>query len=130
MPPPYHFDDNLKDAMSRHLRGFPQQEIHDPELRLAGVALVVAQSLDNGGACLLLTRRSTALRRHAGQYALPGGRVDEGETFQDAALRELSEELGLHYNSSTVLGALDDYRTALGVLHSPLLLYGAARLMK
>ena len=126
MPPPYNFDNQLRDEMSQHLRGFRQKEIDDPSLRLAGVALVVAQNPDNSGACLLLTRRSAALRRHAGQYALPGGRVDEGETFQDAALRELSEELGLHYNSSTVLGALDDYQTRSGFCIRPYVIWGGS----
>ena len=112
--------------MSRHLQGFRRQEIQEPDLRLAGVALVVAQSMDNSSACLLLTRRSTALRRHAGQYALPGGRVDEGETFQDAALRELSEELGLHYGPSSVLGVLDDYKTRSGFCIRPYVIWGGA----
>lgn len=44
---------------------------------------------------LLLTRRAAGLRSHAGQWALPGGRIDEGESPEQAALRELAEEVGL-----------------------------------
>ena len=50
---------------------------------------------DEGRACFVLTRRADRLRAHARQWALPGGRLDPGETAEDAALRELSEEVGL-----------------------------------
>ncbi|MFY0615462.1 MAG: CoA pyrophosphatase [Hyphomicrobiaceae bacterium] len=116
--------------MANHLENFDRREINDPELRMAGVALVVAPTTSSdastAGACLLLTRRSTKMRRHAGQYALPGGRVDDDETFQDAALRELSEELGLSYDSTSVLGTLDDYRTRSGFRIRPFVIWGGS----
>ena len=46
-------------------------------------------------AALILTRRALHLRHHAGQWAMPGGRLDAGETPEQAALRDLSEEVGL-----------------------------------
>ena len=49
----------------------------------------------SGGAAFLLCRRAAGLNRHASQWALPGGRLDEGETVVDAARRELDEELGV-----------------------------------
>ena len=78
MQPDYDFDDNLRSRITGHVHKFHRREIDDPELRLAGVALVVAPAETGNGACLLLTRRSTKMRRHAGQFALPGGRLDAG----------------------------------------------------
>jgi 8-oxo-dGTP pyrophosphatase MutT (NUDIX family) len=77
-----------------------------------------------GGPAILLTRRAAALRAHPGQWALPGGRVDEGETPIDTALRELREELGLDLDQSAVLGALDDYATRSGFVMSPYVVWG------
>jgi 8-oxo-dGTP pyrophosphatase MutT (NUDIX family) len=77
---------------------------------------------------LLLTRRAATLRAHAGQWALPGGRIDGAETPEQAALRELAEEVGLHLPLSRVLGRLDDYATRSGYVITPVVLWaGAAR---
>src|SRR3954451_18861866 len=67
-----------------------------PGLKRAAVAITLVESGDAGnGTALLLTLRAAGLRAHRGQWALPGGRCDEGETPAMAALRELHEELGL-----------------------------------
>jgi 8-oxo-dGTP pyrophosphatase MutT (NUDIX family) len=79
-----------------------------------------------GGAALLLCRRASRLNRHAGQWALPGGRVDPGESALDAALRELDEELGVSLGPSSVVGRLDDYATRSGYRISPFVLWGGA----
>jgi ADP-ribose pyrophosphatase YjhB (NUDIX family) len=79
-----------------------------------------------GGAAFLLCRRASRLRRHAGQWALPGGRVDEGEAPLDAALRELDEELGLRLGADSVVGWLDDYPTRSGYVITPVVLWGGA----
>lgn len=75
---------------------------------------------------MLLTRRSLGLRNHAGQWALPDGRVDDDEDAVDAARRELSEELGLDLSRQTLLGALDDYPTRSGYVISPFVFWGGA----
>jgi mutator protein MutT len=82
----------------------------------------------SNAAALLLTRRAAALRAHAGQWALPGGRIDEGETPERAALRELHEEVALDLPAEAVLGRLDDYATRSGYVVTPVLVWaGKAR---
>jgi 8-oxo-dGTP pyrophosphatase MutT (NUDIX family) len=77
-----------------------------------------------GEACILLTRRPSTLRRHAGQFALPGGRLDAGETAAQAALRELAEELRLDLPADALIGALDDYPTRSGFAITPFVAWG------
>lgn len=77
-------------------------------------------------AALLLTRRALTLRKHAGQWALPGGRLDPGETPEQAALRELAEEVGLHLGSGDLLGTLDDFTTHSGFVMTPVVVWGGA----
>jgi 8-oxo-dGTP pyrophosphatase MutT (NUDIX family) len=79
-----------------------------------------------GGPAVLLTRRTAKLRTHARQWALPGGRVDEGEEPVDTARRELLEELGLHIEASALLGVLDDYPTRSGFVITPFVFWGGA----
>jgi 8-oxo-dGTP pyrophosphatase MutT (NUDIX family) len=57
---------------------------------------------------LLFTVRSSQLSSHAGEISFPGGRLDEGETIDDAARREAFEEIGLTVSSESILGLLDD----------------------
>lgn len=78
----------------------------------------------SGGAAFLLCRRTSRLSSHAGQWALPGGRLDPGETVVDAARRELDEELGLRLGADAVLGVLDDYPTRSGYVITPVVLWG------
>jgi 8-oxo-dGTP pyrophosphatase MutT (NUDIX family) len=74
---------------------------------------------------MLLTRRAAGLRAHRGQWALPGGRCDAGETPAEAALRELREELGLEASPGDVLGSFDDYPTRSGYLITPVVVWPA-----
>jgi 8-oxo-dGTP pyrophosphatase MutT (NUDIX family) len=75
-------------------------------------------------AAFILTLRSARLKKHAGQWALPGGRIDAGETPEQTALRELEEEVGLRLDQTAVLGRLDDYRTRSGFTIKPVVLWG------
>ena len=89
------------------------------------MALVLVPD-EAGRACFLLTRRADKLRAHARQWALPGGRLEPGETAEAAALRELQEEVGLTLGPDCVLGVLDDYPTRSGFVITPVVVWCAA----
>ena len=89
----------------------------------AGFHLTGSVAGTAGGPAFLLTRRAPRLRAHSGQWALPGGRVDEGEVAVDAARRELREEIGLDLPPSALLGYLDDYATRSGYVITPCVLW-------
>jgi 8-oxo-dGTP pyrophosphatase MutT (NUDIX family) len=106
--------ERVRAHLARHPRRAESLEGH----RRAAVALVLLPD-PAGQPCFVLTRRAGGLRRHAGQWALPGGRLDPGETPEDAALRECTEEVGLALAPSAVLGRLDDYATRSGFVITP-----------
>ena len=122
MPPTRRVDTALREELRRNLTRFEQRSEASGELRPAAVGLVITDD-DDGNPCFLLTRRPTTLRRHAGQWALPGGRLDEGETTLEAGLRELDEELGLRLEPDSLLGYLDVYETRSGFAMHPLVLW-------
>jgi 8-oxo-dGTP pyrophosphatase MutT (NUDIX family) len=97
-----------------------------PALKRAAVAVTLTEAEAAGGTALLLTLRASGLRAHSNQWALPGGRCDEGETSAEAALRELHEELGLELGEGDVLGLLDDYPTRSGYLITPVVLWAGS----
>ena len=98
--------------------------MHRPELKQAAVAVCV--TLWNERPSLLITRRAPRLRAHAGQWALPGGRRESGETAADGALRELAEEVGLELGPDAVLGVLDDYPTRSGYVITPVVCWAGS----
>ena len=78
---------------------------------LRSSAVLVAITDGSDGAEVLLTRRSEALRSHRGEISFPGGRVDAGETFEAAALREAHEEVALDPSVVQLRGRLDPIAT-------------------
>jgi 8-oxo-dGTP pyrophosphatase MutT (NUDIX family) len=90
------------------------------------VALVIT-ARDDGIACFVITRRAAELRAHAGQWALPGGRLEPGEDATDTALRELREEVGVTLRRTHALGRLDDYATRSGYAITPVVFFHGAR---
>lgn len=109
--------DRLRSAWQRPLPGLDAQLRMAPSPRLGWDPLKFPDGARDGAALLLvyphddtlhftLTVRGTGLRNHTGQVSLPGGRVDEGETFEQAALRETEEEIGVDPRSVEVLGSL------------------------
>ncbi|PYM47945.1 MAG: CoA pyrophosphatase [Candidatus Rokuibacteriota bacterium] len=108
-----------------NLAAFERRSLARDGRRPAAVALVLLDD-DEGRACFLLTRRAASLRAHARQWALPGGRIDPGESAERAALRELREEVGLERDEPTVLGLLDDYGTRSGFIITPVVVWGGS----
>jgi 8-oxo-dGTP pyrophosphatase MutT (NUDIX family) len=112
------------ERVAANLARFQRIAADRSDLKQASVALCVQTAA--GGDTLLITRRAQGLRNHAGQWALPGGRRDDGESIEDAALRELREETGVSLGASAVLGLLDDYVTRSGYLMTPVVVWGGA----
>jgi 8-oxo-dGTP pyrophosphatase MutT (NUDIX family) len=128
-------DPTLRDTLVRHLAAFPVRAA-DSAARAAAVAVTVtdaglgsqlsgmpSHASWHPGAALVLTRRSLKLRNHPGQWALPGGRIDAGETPEQTALRELREEVGLALDESAVVGRLDDFVTRSGFVMTPVVVW-------
>lgn len=134
-------DDTLREQIQDRLAAFARRAAEPGEQRAAAVAVAVADTgwgADLPGLpvhatwqrepALVLTRRAGTLRHHAGQWALPGGRLDPGETPDVAALRELAEEVSLSLTPQHILGRLDDYVTRSGFVITPVVVWaGAAR---
>ena len=106
------------------LARFEPRPVHRPDLKRSAVAITLVEQ--DGGPAFLLTRRARSLRGHAGQWALPGGRADDGEEPGETARRELFEELGLGLGEDAELGLLDDYATRSGYVITPVLLWAGA----
>jgi 8-oxo-dGTP pyrophosphatase MutT (NUDIX family) len=110
--------DDFRVLACTRLGGFPHTEVADaPGIRRAAVLLcVVAQ---DGPPSVIVIKRAYR-GRNAGQWGLPGGRLDDGETVAQAAIRELHEELGLTATRADILGRLDDFPAASGFVISPI----------
>jgi len=134
-------DEKLKQHIQGNLDHFQTRPHLKEGVQQAAVALTiidVAHGSDDYGlpsyatrqpdAALILTRRSKNLRNHSGQWALPGGRRDRGETATDTALRELSEEVGLSLGPDRVIGTLDDFTTRSGFVITPVVIWGGDRI--
>ncbi|UWU93315.1 CoA pyrophosphatase [Bradyrhizobium sp. CB1015] len=123
------FDDATRRNIAEACAAFARlPEIAAPSaLKRAAVVLALTESDDGDDTAFLLTRRASHLRAHRGQWALPGGRCDAGETPVEAALRELDEELALELSGDAVLGLLDDYPTRSGYLITPVVVWAADR---
>lgn len=122
MTPPVRHDDVLEASLRQRVAGFPRRALSGKAGRHAAVALVVVPD-EAGQACLVITRRAAGLRRHGGQWALPGGRLDAGETPVEAARRELAEEVGIVLDDTAVCGCLDDFHSRSGFLMTPVVLW-------
>jgi 8-oxo-dGTP pyrophosphatase MutT (NUDIX family) len=122
---PVAFDAGLRARIAANLARLAPAPQPDAGLKRAAVCVIVTDA-GAGEAALLLTRRAARLNTHSGQYALPGGRLDEGESPLDAARREALEEIGLGLAADAFLGRLDEYPTRSGYLITPLVAWAEA----
>ena len=110
----------LYDALEARLAGRPARAVSLPGVVLRESAVLVPLVTRRGLPHLVLTRRPTTLRHHAGQYAFPGGTRDAADaTPLHTALRELDEELGVSADAVRVLGLLDEAPTLTGFRIQP-----------
>ncbi len=119
----FSFDSALRSLYVNRFSKHHQVVVRDKSLTPAAVAIVLVPSAFNNEICFLLTRRSTTLARHSGQYALPGGRLEPGENVLNAALRELKEEIGLAADVDQIIGTLDDFPTRSGFCITPIVIW-------
>ncbi len=96
-------------------------ELDARPLDLLTPAAVLVAVTDRARPGVILTQRTDTLRRHAGQIAFAGGRLDPGEDAVAAALREAEEEIGLARDVPTVVGPVEAYRTVTGYTVTPVL---------
>jgi 8-oxo-dGTP pyrophosphatase MutT (NUDIX family) len=124
-PLSYLFNAEFRSLVAARCASFQRETpaIETP-LKQAAVAVTLVEADDGSGrAAFILTERPSTMRNHAGQWALPGGRCDEGETIAQAALREIEEEIGLSIAESEVLGTLDDFVSRSGYRITPIVVW-------
>ncbi len=121
----YIYGEAMRARVTANLSRFSRAPVVADGLKRAAVAIALIRD-DNGEGAYVLTRRTSKLSSHAGQFALPGGRIDAGETPIEGALRELREEVDLRLEPSAVMGVLDDYQTQSGYLITPIVVWAGA----
>ena len=105
--------------VSKTLLSGDHDDLPPHEAMIAAAVLIPVTDRVRPG--VILTQRTETLRKHAGQVAFPGGRLDPGEDAVAAALREAHEEVALPPSAVQVIGATDRYRTGTGYSICPVL---------
>lgn len=126
---------DFREIVEANLADFRRSSLDPGKLRRAAVAITIVDYRGEGGlyslgdapdtsAALILTKRAGGLKNHAGQWALPGGSIDPGESPEQTAFRELEEEVGLNLPQNRLLGCLDDFITRSGFHITPVVIWG------
>lgn len=115
---------SLVERLARlHAEGHATPIDHQDEVDFAAASLrpaaVLAAVTERERPGFLLIHRPSNMRSHPGQVAFPGGKIDPGETAEEAALREAYEELGIRPRDVKVIGTSDTYRTGSGYAITP-----------
>jgi 8-oxo-dGTP pyrophosphatase MutT (NUDIX family) len=110
----------IRETVEQNLRRFQPQS---SELAQTPAAVAIVILLEAEVPTVPIFQRPLNMRRHAGQMALPGGRVHEGEDVEACALRELAEELGVTIERKDGLGRLDDFDTRSGFTITPVVVW-------
>ena len=95
----------------------PDQVLRQPLESARPSAVLVGLFESANGVEAILTRRSQALTNHRGEISFPGGRLENGETAVDAALRETHEEIGIAPSEARVMGELNSMSTVVSNSH-------------
>ena len=111
------FDDRALGRLRELIAARPAIGIEAPQFRRAAVLIPLIAAPD--GWSLLFTRRAENMAAHSGQIAFPGGAVEGTELFEDAAIREAEEEVGIPRRHVEIFGRLDDLITNSGFLVAP-----------
>ena len=122
----YSFDTKLKNNVTQNIGNFKDRRKTDNNLTHAAVSVIIIGY--DGEAAFLLTKRSPRLKAHSGQFALPGGRIDAGETAVEAALREIREEIKVELSEINLVGTLDDYPTRSGYRITPFVFWAGQKI--
>ncbi len=113
----------IRRTIAGNLQAF---ERRDSPLSLTPAAVAIVLVMSDGIPSVPIFQRPLNMSRHAGQIALPGGKVHSGETVEDCAIREVNEELGLVLDTADVLGLLDDFDTESGFRITPVVIWSSA----
>ena len=110
---------NIKKALSQTLPGqvshkkmlpLNRELSAQPDVlsRIKHSSVLLLLFVENGELNACLIKRPAHMKHHAGQIALPGGRIEKGETAFETALRETWEEIGVPENKIEILGSLSE----------------------
>ena len=97
------------ERLAEGLRAFPPAALEPPPDGRLGAVLALLEPLGQDDAKLVYTRRQAHLSSHPGQISFPGGRIDPGESPEQAALREGHEEVALDPSTVEVVGRLPSF---------------------
>lgn len=140
IPSTFEHNDHLFTHIRQNIDAFEVRPHKTDDFKKAAVTLTIVESgygpdvygitpfgTWSNEAAIVLTRRSHKLKHHPGQWALPGGRIEAGESPEETALRELEEEVGLSVDHENVMGRLDDFTTRSGFVVTPIVVWGGAK---